>query len=158
MLWQYSNFGCDHWFFLKRLFKFSSCCKEIRTSNPHQKQSLHHLQPLPKCWISFSPRVYTHIHHLCSVPEDREHNMTPPRAPGDGEQEAKGRNRQTEGKAERRAKQTQTERRLESEPQTASPPLSITIIIASASALAHCHHVNTPHCTLITGPQRLPHK
>jgi len=26
------------------------------------------------------------------------------------------------------------------------------IIIASASALAHCHHVNTPHCTLITRP------
>lgn len=55
-------------------------------------------------------------------------------------------------------RQTAVERLSESELQTTSPPRSITIIIVSASALADCHYVNTLHYTLITGPQRVPHK
>lgn len=43
--------------------------------------------------------------------------------------------------------------------RAASPPLSITIIIASASTLALCHHVNTLYCTLITADKDMhtPH-
>lgn len=76
--------------------------------------------------------------------------MTPHHALADREQEAEI------DRQERRATNetdSVTERHLESELQTTSPPLSIAIIIASASALAHCHHVNTRYCTLITGPQ-----
>lgn len=72
--------------------------------------------------------------------------MTPHHALADREQEAEI------DRQERRAT-NETERHLESELQTTSPPLSIAIIITSASALAHCHHVNTRYCTLITGPQ-----
>lgn len=72
--------------------------------------------------------------------------LTPPHALGDGEQEAEIDRWRSIVSNETDA----TERHLEPELQTTLPPLSITIIIASASALAHCHHVNTPHCTLIT--------
>lgn len=101
----------------------------------------------------------THTHILCvfyfCCPRGPRAHFDTSSCPGT--QRARGlRQRQTDRRAE--AQRKQGARQSESELQTASPPLSITIIIASASALAHCHHVNTLHCTLLTGPQRLPCK